>query len=160
MPTPNEAELGEKDDPDEKCPNPVGEDDCCEFAFIIMPIPPLGVGIPAGIGTSPAVVISIVTGPAGPTTTTGVPARALACHISDACDAADSGAICKDEVSEGFDDDDEEEEEEEEEEGSGAITTFDELDANGVDLFSEDSGADFEGVLDAAAAAFAARASI
>jgi len=159
MPRPNEAELGEKeDDPDEKCPKPVGEDDCCVFAFIIMPIPPLGVGIPAGIGTSPAVVISIVTGPAGPTTTTGVPARALACHISDACDAADSGAICEDEVSGEFD----EEEEEEEEEGSGAITTFDELDANGVDLFSEESGADFEGVLDAeaAAAAFAARASI
>ena len=59
--------------------------------------------------------------------------------------------------------DDEVEDEEEEDEGNGAITTFEELVESGVDLFSDDSGVDFEGVVDeedAAAAAFAARASI
>jgi hypothetical protein len=100
MPCPNEAEGGEKDDPDEKCPSPVGELACCVLLFIIIPMPPFGVGIPTGIGTSPAVVINMVTGPAGPTTTTGVPARALACHIREACVAEDKGGAVCDTVSE------------------------------------------------------------
>ena len=141
----------------------LGEDDVCVFIIA----PPVGIVIPKGIGTSPAVVINIVTGPAGPTTTTGVPARALACHIRDACNAAVKGAGCN-VVSMMFaddadTDDDGVEEEEEEEEGNGATdTVFEELDVNGVDLFS-DSSAIFDGAVvdvEADVAAFAARASI